>query len=123
MVIHGVLEGFFETGTEGVIWIVYEDGFSGYEGIRVIEEGDTLTIFDYDQKVLFSGVIKMDRKTGWQPYPLNPKHGQPVALGMWVHWIQEGFKPDAWATFFFKDPPLRAELQPVKRDEENNTFA
>ena len=115
MDIHGVLEGFFETGTEGVIWIVYADGFSGYEGIRVIKEGDILTIFDYDQKVLFSDVIKIDRATGWKPYPLNPKDGQQLALGMWVHWIQSGFEPYAWATFFFNDPQLRAKLQPLSQ--------
>jgi hypothetical protein len=97
----GVAEGFFETGTEGVIWAVYKDGGKGHEGLVSILDGDHLTVWDPTGAVLFEGVVACDYKTGWRRYPRNPELGQQIALGMWAHWVQEGMEPDAWARLFF----------------------
>jgi len=107
--ISGELYGFFETGTEGTIWTVIQDGLQGYESIVDIKENDHLKIYDGDD-ILFDGVINPDYNVGWTEYPLNPGHGQPAALGYWIHWTQAGFQPDDWAAFFFRKSPLRAEL-------------
>jgi hypothetical protein len=100
--IYGVLEDFFETGTEGVIWSVVSDDARGYEALYPIEEGDHLTILDTVGHKLWAGKIRCDRKSGWRRYPLNPKCGQPCALGHWVHWSQQGFKPNDWARYFIR---------------------
>lgn len=112
-VITGVLEDFFETGTEGVIWSVYDDDNRGYDGLHTIEEGDQLTICDQLGHRIWSGIIRCDRKTGWKRYPLNPQYGQPCALGHWVHWTQKGFKPDVWAKFFIR--PQHDRLRAILR--------
>ena len=114
----GALEPFFETGCEGIIWSLVEDGKQGYDGLHEIHEGDHLTVFGENNEVLFSGEISCDRRIGWMEYPLNPGHGQPAALGYWIHWTQRGWQPDDWAKLFFHPylkgnadkPVLRAEL-------------
>lgn len=108
MAIRGKLEAYFETGTEGVLWAVYEDGKQGYDGLHILQQDDLLKIFGKDGSVVFSGRIDQDRQTGWAPYPFGNGNGQPVALGMWVHWTQRGYQPDDWARLFVDE--LSAEL-------------
>ncbi|MEY4723515.1 MAG: hypothetical protein RLZZ324_1028 [Candidatus Parcubacteria bacterium] len=103
----GVLEGFFETGTEGVIWMLYEtakidaDGKRPYDGLQLIEDFDRLVIRAEDGHTLFDEEIMLDWKAGYRPFPMNPEHGQQCALGFWIHGVQRGWEPDAWARFFF----------------------
>lgn len=109
----GVLVPYFETGTEGIIWSVYEDGKSGYDGLNILQPLDHLTIYNPGGKVIFQDKIFPDCKAGWAEYPLNPGHGQPCALGCWIHWTQIGWQPDEWAKLFFRktdEPVLRAKL-------------
>jgi len=121
VVIHGVLMDFFETGTEGVCWAVYEDGKQGYDGLHLLGKGNHLRVTDEHAVVRFEGYIEPDAEKGWMEYPGRPGegYGQPCALGMWVHWTQSGWEPDDWASLFFrphlvdpekKGPPLRAVL-------------
>jgi len=98
----GELIDYFETGTEGVIWMVEDDGRLGRAALEPICEGDGLTILDQLGKILWRGVVRCDKKIGLRPYPLNPEYSQQCALGHWVHWIQKGFKPDDWARFFIR---------------------
>ena len=53
----GVLEPFFETGTEGTIWSVYEDGKKGYDGLYIIHTGDHLIIYGEEREIIFKGKI------------------------------------------------------------------
>lgn len=100
--IEGVLYDYFETGAEGMMWSLIDDDNLGREGLHFIEAGDHLTICDPLGHEVWHGTIRCDRRTGWRAYPGNPKHGQPVALGCWIHWTQKGFTPDKWARFFMK---------------------
>lgn len=94
--LEGKLEAFMETGTEGVIWSMVDD-----EGVvQHLSRGDHLVIFDDKNDVFWKGDIDYDWKVGRQPYPFNPKLGQQAACGLWVHGIQQGFEPDAWAVLF-----------------------
>jgi hypothetical protein len=106
----GMLHNFFETGCEGMMWVLIQDNMKGYEALVDINEGDYLKIFNEDGSVIFDGVIKEDHEIGYAKYPLNPEYGQPAALGYWIHWTQSGWQPDDWARLFFHSPPLRAEL-------------
>jgi len=101
-VIRGELVDYFETGTEGVVWSVSDDDDQGYSGLHVIKEGDHLTILDRLGHELWRGVIRFDRKIGWQRYSGSRTLGQPSALGHWIHWTQRGFKADDWAKFFIR---------------------
>lgn len=117
-IVDGVLEEFFETGCEGLMWTVYEDGKEGYDGLNTLEPGDHLTVFGENDEVLFEGLIDPDFEIGYKPYPQNPQHGQPCALGFWIHWTQRGWQPDDWARLFVRmkgEKPLRARL--VKASE------
>lgn len=106
----GVLEGWSETGTEGMVWSFHEDGKAGYNGLNILDAGDYLVVYDKDNKVVFQGKINPDYKIGRKRRP-GTNYWQPVALGMWVHWIQKGWQPDDWAKLFFNEPPLRAVLR------------
>jgi hypothetical protein len=99
----GVLNAFFETGTEGLIWALEEDGNRGWDGLHFLKEGDHLRVTSPDGAVLFDGTIVPDRDVGKQPrFPGSPWE-QPVALGCWVHWTQNGWTPDDWASLFVSE--------------------
>jgi len=113
----GVLSPWFETGTEGIVWTLYEDGKKGYDAMRIIENGDRLKVWRESGEIVFDGEIVEDHKAGWEEYPGRPGFGQPSALGYWIHWTQRGWEPDNWAALFFNEymdgdnaKPLRAEL-------------
>ena len=116
--IKGILEPFFETGTEGIIWSVEEDNKKGYDGLRILNPLDQLTVYGEKGEILFNGKIFPDFKAGWTEYPLNPGNGQPCALGCWIHWTQIGWEPDDWARFFLRkkgEPVLRAKLEGMRQ--------
>lgn len=102
MQIDGILDPYFETGTEGILWSVYDESRPGYDGLFVLEDGDLLEVIDNDGTVVWEGEIELDWDIGYKPYPSNPKYGQQAAMGAWVHGIQKGFKPDDWALLFFR---------------------
>lgn len=99
----GKLFAWFETGTEGLVWAIQEDGKEGYDGLVPIRPGDLLTITAPDGRKLFEAEINCDYKTGWQPRWEGAEHGQPVAKGYWIHWTQHGWSPDDWAELFLDE--------------------
>ena len=111
----GELIDYFETGSEGVVWMIEDERRHGREALEMICEGDHLTIEDQLGRMRWKGIISCDKKTGWQRYPLNPEYGQQCALGHWVHWIQRGFTPDDWARFFIRPDYDRLHGILVKR--------
>lgn len=96
----GKLEAYFETGTEGVIWSVYEDGKEGYEGLNCLQDGDYIKVFDPQEQVVFDGEVKLEWERNYRPYPRNPHLGQQEVGGFWVHGLQENIDPQTWSTWF-----------------------
>ena len=102
------------TGTEGGWWAMQEDGFVRedgywrYEGLRLLEEGDDLTVFAEDGSVLWHDIIHKDTETGAIPRQViddgklanHQTWKQQVVDGMWVHWLQKGMDPLAWGELF-----------------------
>jgi hypothetical protein len=103
-----------ETGTEGGLWAMQEDGFAdkygywSYEGLRYLEEGDDFAVFAKHRNVLWHGIIHGGSKTGRIPRQVirNGKlvnhraWKQQVVGGMWVHRVQKGMGPEAWGELF-----------------------
>ena len=105
--IKGILEPFFETGTEGVIWSVYEDGKSGYDALHCLGCGDHLAIYDLvdPSKLLWYGNIDYEYERNKQPFPFNPQYSQQTVLGAWVHGLQKDVDPEEWGNWFFRQYP------------------
>src|SRR5437870_654623 len=97
-VLEGVLEAYFETGTEGVIWSFEENGKEGYDGLHCLKKGDFLRVFNNaaEKKVIFEGEVDLEYKRLYYPYPLNPQYGQQAVFGMWVHGFQKTEEPEVW---------------------------
>lgn len=110
--IKGKLEAFFETGTEGVIWSIYMDGKEGYDALYSIKEGDYITIYNEEDKIIYQGDIIEDVFSNWYSYPMNPILGQQAAGCYLVHWVQANVDPDKWCEWFNKS--LRAEITESK---------
>ena len=119
----GVLHAWFETGLEGLVWALIEDGKEGYDALKVIENGDHLTVYSGDGRgclgfkdvgdrileyredgLVFDGVIDEDHEAGMTMSSFNQEHRQPSALGFWIHWAQRGWNPDDWARLFVRGP-------------------
>lgn len=100
----GVLDAFFETGTEGVLWSVLEVPSKGYESLHVLQDGDELTVYRSDGSIRWSGIVELEYETGYRSYPKNPEHGQQCVFGYWVHGNQRGMDLKVWAAMFFGLP-------------------
>lgn len=107
--IDGVLDPFWETGTEGIVWSVYGDRANSpqlsYDKLHTLRDGDRLIIYAPDNEtVVFDDFINLV----WQPScEQDPATGVLVerpyqtALGFVVNGVQMGLNPDEWARFFF----------------------
>ena len=99
----GELFAWAETGTEGFVWAMQEDGKQGYDGLVILERGDAIQIFDSAGAIVFDGIIQPDREANWTPRYDGAEHGQPLVKGCWVHWTQTGWSPEAWLDLFMNE--------------------
>lgn len=72
----GELTYWFETGTEGLIWVLKVDENQSskdlfYGDLVIIENGDRLKVLSQDGNVIFDGVVCQDYFEGWRPYPVQ----------------------------------------------------
>jgi hypothetical protein len=100
-IINGKLEPFFETGTEGILWSLYDDKNNGYNSLHVIKNGDFLEVINENNELYWSGLIMLEYKRRFTSYPNNPKYGQQEIFGYWVHGFQEKIEPEYWSKMFF----------------------
>ena len=120
MIIHGIAFGHSETGTEGMWWAVQDKEYMSldekswdYTGLHILKKGDKLTLHK-DSKVIWEGTIDPDYEVGVTNSPASSIRQQQSACGFWVHWIQRGWRPDAWARLFLDEP--RATLEKLISD-------
>lgn len=119
--ITGKTNFYFETGFEGIVWIVEPAIVNSPEDLGWVAAGDHLTITSPEGEVLFEGIIEPDREVGKAISDLNPNRIQPCALGYWIHWTQTGFEPDEWAALFVESKNtavLVKNQSPLKDFEE-----
>lgn len=116
----GRLEPFFETGTEGIVWSIYDSSLPGYDGLWPLEQGDSLMIVG-DTRVMWEGTIKLEYKRNFIKYN-DEDYGQQAVAGFWVNGLQEDVEPDLWYAMF-KDA-RRAILRPVasRRHKQPHPF-
>lgn len=85
----GILDDFNEMGTEGSVWMVYdncpefETKSGNYDRLNEIEEGDYLIVYDVDGSVFWEGEIQF-----------------AVTESSYAHWFQEGVDEVEWITMF-----------------------
>lgn len=126
--VRGVLDPYFETGTEGVCWAVIEEGVSGYESLNVmgfsLEERFRLKIFlesgdgQFKNKVFDDHLLFLPSFFG-SAHPYFKKHLQtwPSGLGqqfvlrnMWIHDLPLNIDLGFWEALMFDKFPHRVEL-------------
>jgi hypothetical protein len=113
--IKGMLEPFFETGTEGIIWSVIDEDDNGYESLHCLGRGDYLAIFDKADpaNLVWYGNIDFEYERNKRPLPHNPGYSQQAVLGYWVHGLQKDVEPEQWGTWFSEYYPcelIKADL-------------
>ena len=96
----GLLDPFFETGTEGIIWSVIDDDARGYDALAPLIDGDYLFIEDLERAIVWEGEIKFEYTSNY--VKRGASGGQQAVFGYWVHGIQEGVEPETWATWFME---------------------
>lgn len=92
----GELTYWFETGTEGLIWVLkVDENQSGddllYGDLVIIEKGDRLKIVSLDGNVIFDGVVRTDYFEGSHPYPCQWTLFSKMLLWFW-RWLPERFR-------------------------------
>lgn len=110
----GKLDAFFETGTEGVVWSVVEDGKKGYDALNGLQDGDYLRIFDEHNNVVFDGEVRLEWKRNYRPHPMNPQYGQQEVHGFWVRGLQDNVEPEDWSHWFHGQ--YRCEFEILDRE-------
>jgi len=109
--IHGTLEPFFETGTEGVIWSLSEFGKSGYDGLNCLKKGDKLTVYSKvtDGDIAWQSDLSFETvKDGLKGVKMM---GKDTFLGEKVDRLPKGISRPKWRDMFFKRQPIKIELK------------
>lgn len=125
---HG--EAFCETGTEGVLWSVYDTDpqKTGYDRLYVLTAGDRVTIYRKDdpRAVIWSGTVDYDFESNQQQSTYNPSYVGQAVFNHWVHGLQRGLDPEEWAGFFFEGFPMDFQRdcawESFHRGESRNVF-
>lgn len=101
-VFNGSLLAHFETGMEGVNWILMDNEKDApnhvSEASVEIETGDHLKIKNKEGIVIFDSIIVRNKTSNHRCR--NGGYTQQVAAGVYCHWLQHGFSPDEWAELF-----------------------
>jgi hypothetical protein len=111
MELRGWISEFTEQGMEGEVWRIFQDeAFSDssthgwrYEGLRQLADGDTLTILDAGDRILWRGILRAQTRWLGLAASLSPVDAE---------WHPSDVSLDTWSGWFRSQPPLRAILVP-----------
>jgi hypothetical protein len=100
----GKLEAYYEQGWEGMIAFSFmpDDG-KGLNDLVPLQDGQHLTIYDTNEKILWSGKIKLIKRGFFDKHKLS--------AGIWSDSKQEGVSYADWMDWFWRKPPLKATLE------------
>lgn len=102
----GKLVAFWETGTDGVIWCMQEDNKGGYDGLKVLNLGDYVTIFNASRTdTVWQGYISLEYDSNICANDTLRGRCQ-VVNGWTVNGIQEGVSPNDWLYWFQNEFPV-----------------
>lgn len=107
--IHGALEPFFETGTEGVIWALHEYGTEGYNGLNILEDGDDLRVYD----TVTDGNIEWQGRVSFETYDAPREidvSRQTPALAQRLMRKPDMIDVQQWQQFFWQKRPVSLQL-------------
>ncbi len=101
-ILSGELEAYWEQGWEGRIDFAFQ--YPGNSTPFFLQNGHQLTIYDTDDKILWSGKIRfVNRNTWWDNHKLD--------AGIWAYEKQKGVSYADWMDWFWRRPPLKAKLE------------
>lgn len=109
-IIEGKLMPYYETGMEGTMWALHEDGQEGYDGLNKLENGQLLTVFNDAARtdILWQGVIDFEMDSDKQKQ-IFKAHKYHAGLGGWRFGVQKDIHPYDWIEMFYSEKPARIE--------------
>ena len=100
----GVLEAYYEQGWEGMIVFSFmPDKGNGLNDLIPLQNGHHLTIYDTNEKILWSGKIHFVKRGFFDKHKLT--------AGIWSDSKQKGVSYADWMEWFWRKPPLKATLE------------
>jgi len=113
LIINGVGEAYWETGTEGVLWAIEDPDPKkvAYDQLYILQNGDDLTIFDRDDQniVRWHGTVDLEYQSHQEHAPANPDYVGQAIYNHWVHGLQRDLDAETWARYFFERHPMRLQ--------------
>ena len=118
-VIEGKLMPYYETGMEGTLWSVHEDGKDGYDGLNPLENGMLLTVFNDAARtqVLWQGTIDFEKDRAQQEALLRAQK-YPPRLGPWGYGLPKNIHPYDWVNMFSQEKPARITIEKSTHSNE-----
>jgi hypothetical protein len=115
--IKGTLSLHSETGTEGGYWAIQDERFItppvegsdwpyphwSYDGLKYLEDGDSLKIFNPDGTIYWEGTISLKQHPVFTESVGIHDESTGVNLGIWIHADQNGIDRHTWALPFMKN--------------------
>jgi hypothetical protein len=111
--IKGQLMPFFETGSEGTYFTLYDEKFDdpkaeyrSYEGVKFLKNKDFLGIYVGDYKVwegniLFINALEAKKHKYFKMYVKKHSYEQLCFAGLWVHYLPTNIDLGLWHDIFF----------------------
>ena len=99
--LNGVLEAYYESGWDGQIAFAFQ--FEGNKTPFFLTNGQILTIYDNEGKMLWHGKIQFVKREIFDNHKLK--------ANIWSDTKQKHVAYGDWLDWFWRQPPLKARLE------------